>query len=77
MKNIISILCLLMSTFVTHRQPAYASGPWNDKSAAIVLSNDDGLNVHLDTVVPLLNQHDIKATFFVNGTAATVANRSN
>lgn len=55
----------------------FAAGPWNDKPAAIVLSYDDGLNVHLDTVVPLLAQHDIRATFYVTGTAATVRLRSN
>ncbi len=59
-----------------HSERSEAAGPWNGKSAAVVLSYDDGLNVHLDTVVPLLNQHDIRATFFINGTAASVAKRS-
>ena len=53
-------------------ETGYAAGPWNGKSAAIVLSYDDGLNVHLDTVVPLLNQHKFNATFFVTGTAIGV-----
>lgn len=48
---------------------AHAEGPWNGKSAAVVLTYDDGLNVHLDTVAPLLDRHNFKATFYVTGNA--------
>ncbi len=53
-----------------------ATGPWNGKAAAIALSYDDGLNTHLDNVVPLLNQHNIRATFYVTGTSHSVVTRS-
>ena len=39
---------------------------WNGKTAAIVLTYDDGLNVHLDHVAPVLDSHEIKATFYVH-----------
>ncbi len=41
---------------------------WPDgKKAAIVLSYDDGLNSHLDNVVPQLNAFGFKGTFFLYG----------
>jgi len=59
----------------TMPDPAAAHGPWNGRRAAVVLSYDDGLNVHLDTVIPLLDQHNIQATFYLTGTAQTVYER--
>lgn len=53
-----------------------STGPWNGKAAAIALSYDDGLNTHLDNVVPLLNQHNIRATFYVTGTSHSIVTRS-
>lgn len=64
-------------TALTPVHSLFAAGPWNGKPAAIVLSYDDGLDVHLDTVIPLLEKHDIRATFYVTGTAASLRLRSN
>src|ERR1700758_1766444 len=36
-----------------------------DRSAAISLSFDDGINSHLDHVGPILRKHHLNATFFV------------
>jgi sialate O-acetylesterase len=39
---------------------------WNGKRAAVVLTYDDGLNVHLDNAIPLLDSLQLKATFYVS-----------
>ncbi len=66
---------LIIATVFSPLQTLHANGPWNGKPAAVVLTYDDGLNVHLDTVVPLLNKHNLKATFYVTGTAGSVGKR--
>lgn len=38
---------------------------WKGKKAAVVLTYDDGLNDHLDNVLPALEQMGFKATFYV------------
>lgn len=38
---------------------------WNDKRAAVVLTYDDSLNVHLDKVIPALNKRRLRGTFYV------------
>ena len=53
-----------------------ADGPWNDKAAAVVLTYDDALNVHLDTVIPLLNENNMRGTFYLTGFAKTVSDRA-
>ncbi|WP_020207800.1 polysaccharide deacetylase family protein [Gilvimarinus chinensis] len=42
-----------------------AESQWNGKSAAVVLTYDDSLNVHLDTVIPALDQRNLKGTFYI------------
>ena len=42
-------------------------GPWRGKPCAVVLTYDDALNVHLDTVIPLLDSLGFRATFYVSG----------
>lgn len=44
---------------------------WNRKQAAVVLTYDDALNVHLDQAVPALDSLQLKGTFFL--TAASPA----
>ncbi|MFT6810841.1 MAG: peptidoglycan/xylan/chitin deacetylase (PgdA/CDA1 family) [Saprospiraceae bacterium] len=39
---------------------------WNGKKSAIALTYDDGLHVHLDNVRPILDTHNLKATFYVH-----------
>jgi peptidoglycan/xylan/chitin deacetylase (PgdA/CDA1 family) len=38
---------------------------WNGKKAAVVITYDDGLNVHLDNVLPELERLQLEATFYV------------
>ncbi len=53
------------------------SKPWNDHKCAVVLTYDDGLNVHLDNVVPLLDSLEMVATFYINGNSTTLDTRMN
>lgn len=38
---------------------------WNEKQAAVVLTYDDALNVHLDNAIPALDSLDLKGTFYL------------
>lgn len=40
---------------------------WHGKEAAVVLTYDDALNVHLDNAIPELEAHHLKATFYLSG----------
>lgn len=48
---------------------------WNHKKAAVVLTYDDGLNVHLDLVVPQLDSAGFKGTFYIPGNSAVLHQR--
>ena len=39
---------------------------WQGKQAAVVLSYDDALNVHLDNVIPALEERDLEGTFYLS-----------
>lgn len=45
---------------------AQKAGPWKGKGAAVALTYDDALNVHLDHVVPALDSAGFKATFYLS-----------
>ncbi|MCC9135183.1 polysaccharide deacetylase family protein [Pontibacter silvestris] len=48
---------------------------WNKKQAAVVLTYDDALNVHLDNVVPALDSLHLKGTFFLIASSPAFTNR--
>lgn len=50
---------------------------WNDKNCTVVLTYDDGLNVHLDNVIPTLDKAGFKGTFYVPGKCQTMNERIN
>lgn len=39
--------------------------PWNHKQGAVVLTYDDGLNVHLNHAIPALDSLGLKGTFYI------------
>ena len=49
---------------------------WNGKKCAVVLTYDDGLNVHLTNVIPALDSTGLKGTFYIsnyfNGISAQI-----
>ncbi|UTF58583.1 polysaccharide deacetylase family protein [Gilvimarinus sp. DA14] len=42
-----------------------AAESWQGKDAAVALTYDDSLHVHLDTVIPALDKRDLKGTFYI------------
>jgi len=45
---------------------AQTSTPWNGKKCAVVLTYDDGLNVHLTNAIPALDSLGLKGTFYIS-----------
>ena len=50
--------------------------PWRGKSCAVVLTYDDGLNVHLDHAIRQLDSLGMKGTFYIPGNSEPFRNRS-
>ena len=48
---------------------------WNGYKSAVVLTYDDGLNVHLDKAIPALDKAGFKGTFYIQGNAPTLNTR--
>ncbi|MBD0288741.1 MAG: polysaccharide deacetylase family protein, partial [Flavisolibacter sp.] len=40
--------------------------PWQGKKCAVVLTYDDGLNIHLAKVIPALDSVKLKGTFYIS-----------
>jgi len=71
----ILFVSLVFGVMVSHAQTDQTKGPWNNHKAAVVLTYDDALNVHLDNVVPALDAADMKGTFYVPGNALALVER--
>ena len=54
-----------------------STGIWNGKKCAVSLTYDDGLNVHLDRVIPALDSMGMKGTFYLTGFRDGVGKRIN
>jgi sialate O-acetylesterase len=61
------LLCLYSS--------AVFAQDWNRKQAAVVLTYDDALNVHLDNAIPALDALQLKGTFFLTAAAPAFTER--
>jgi peptidoglycan-N-acetylglucosamine deacetylase len=71
MKKIIN-LTIFLAAFAGRAQDA---GEWNHKQCAVVLTYDDAIDADLDNVLPALDSMGLKATFYLIGSSAVVANR--
>ncbi|MEB2779310.1 polysaccharide deacetylase family protein [Algoriphagus sp. C2-6-M1] len=60
----IGLFCVPLHCFA--QNPTTSEKLWNGKQAAVVLTYDDALNVHLDEVVPALEAHKLKGTFYLS-----------
>jgi len=49
---------------------------WNQKQCAVCLTYDDALNVHLDSVIPVLDSLGLRGTFYLSGYFQTVQERT-
>lgn len=74
MRNINFYICILLFFSITIQAQ---NNIWNGKQFAVSLTYDDGLNVHLDNVLPALDSLGFKATFYVPGGSASLKNRLN
>lgn len=52
------------------------SARWHGKKAAVVLTYDDGLDVHLDHAIPALDAHGFKGTFYITSSFPGFSNRT-
>lgn len=70
-----SFLCLVLiiCSFYSNSQRS----SWNGKKAAVVLTYDDALNVHLDNAIPLLDSLQLKASFYLSASFPGCRNRLN
>lgn len=68
-KNSLALILILTMALVAAAQnsaPTVSVTPWpQDRSAAISLTFDDGIDTHLDHVGPILRKHHLTGTFFV------------
>jgi len=48
---------------------------WHGKKAAVVLTYDDALNVHLENAIPELEAHKLKGSFYISGFSPGSKNR--
>ncbi|MEZ0542925.1 polysaccharide deacetylase family protein [Fibrella arboris] len=66
-------LPIVLSLFTTS---LFAQNPaWKGKKCAVALTYDDGLQVHLDNVVPALDSLGFKGTFYLSGSFPGVTAR--
>ncbi|TDE17327.1 sialate O-acetylesterase [Dyadobacter psychrotolerans] len=63
------------SPFRTDGEILDESKPWKGKKAAVVLTYDDALNVHLDNVIPALDSLSLKGTFYLTASSDAARNR--
>lgn len=55
--------------------PVTKGGNWNNKKAAVVLTYDDALHVHLDHALPALDSQGFKGTFYISGYSGAIHSR--
>jgi peptidoglycan/xylan/chitin deacetylase (PgdA/CDA1 family) len=67
----IVIVCLVLQSHIT--EPAKRH--WHGKKAAVVLTYDDALEVHLDHAIPALDSLGLKATFYLSADFPGCKNR--
>jgi peptidoglycan-N-acetylglucosamine deacetylase len=72
MKLKILILCFVTFSLISLKSQELK---WNKHKCAVVLTYDDGLNVHLDKVIPALDARGFKATFYIPCNSETLNKR--
>lgn len=58
--------CLLFFVISTLDSNPQTSNSWHGKKCAVVLTYDDGLNIHLAKVIPSLDSFKLKGTFYIS-----------
>ncbi|HLO43383.1 MAG TPA: sialate O-acetylesterase [Leadbetterella sp.] len=73
--NFYNVDGLPAAPFRTDKPDFDETKPWKGKKAAVVLTYDDGLNVHLDNVIPVLDSLNLKGTFYLTTLSDASRNR--
>ncbi|GHA79534.1 polysaccharide deacetylase family protein [Pontibacter akesuensis] len=71
MKSVVILILCLCGLPVFAQQ----KNVWNGKRAAVVLTYDDALHVHLDNAIPALDLLGLKGTFFLTAAAPAFTER--
>jgi len=66
-RNLVTTLLVLFTCTTAVADQSVNEAPWNGKQAAVSLTYDDTLNVHLDNVIPVLNELHLRGTFYITG----------
>ena len=67
---------IVFAVSVLSVQKIYAQGVWQDqKKCAVCLTYDDGIDIDLDNVIPVLDSLGLKATFYVPGNSTSLNKR--
>jgi len=75
-ENIIEIsLAVLIALIINSNNLFSQTTSDNHKKCVVSLTYDDGLDVHLDNVIPILDSLGFKATFYVPGNSQSLRNR--
>lgn len=73
-RSLFRITLLLFCFIFPHK--TYSQDVENfEKKCTVVLTYDDGLDVHLDNVIPALDKHGFKGTFYIPGNSPSLAKR--
>src|SRR5919202_5754864 len=72
-KLLVLSLSIMVNGFLFAQTPA----SWHGKKCAVALTYDDGLQVHLDKVIPVLDSAGLKGTFYLSGNFPGVKARLN
>ncbi|MBD0276679.1 MAG: polysaccharide deacetylase family protein [Bacteroidota bacterium] len=65
MKKLISFFLITISLIPVNVY-TQTNTPWQGKKCAVVLTYDDGLNIHLAKVIPALDSVKLKGTFYIS-----------
>lgn len=68
------LIVFLFSLIVPYQMVAQKVQP-AQKKCTVVLTYDDGLDVHIDNVVPVLDKYGFKGTFYIPGNSPSLTSR--
>lgn len=79
MTRTIALLSVILMHFLSSSILAQDnnSAVWNHKKGAVCLTYDDGLDIDLDNVMPILDSLGLKGTFFIPGNSESLRKRLN
>ena len=70
-----AVPCLAAGIVAAQPVAMKPAGTWMGRKAAVALTYDDGLHVHLDKVIPVLDSAGFKGTFYLIGSREGVTKR--